>query len=160
MPALALLLALALASGPMKDGFAYSRETLAGIPGQGSAAPRSLETTWFIYVLQRKGQEAPRNASVWLKGKHHAATLQKVATPVLVEHDPVLPAGKKDTLVPATSSEVYQVVPGEPQDRSPADDAERQAVQSHDVVICLSSDRSSWRVPIESVQVLRPAPGR
>jgi hypothetical protein len=162
MPTLAWLLAFTLAGGgsPMKEGFAYSRDTLAGIPGQGSPTPRSLDTTYFIYVLQKKGSAPPRDASVWLKGKHHAAVLKKVGTPVLVEHDPVVPTGKKDTLVPATRADVYQVIPGEPQDRSPADDAERQTVDSNDVVVCLSSDGSSRRVPIKDVQVLRPAPGR
>ncbi|HET9314796.1 MAG TPA: hypothetical protein VFQ51_04365 [Vicinamibacteria bacterium] len=153
-----LTLALALAGGAshMTDGFAYSRDTLAGIPGQGS---RTLETTYFIYVLQRKGAPAPRDASVWLKGEHHAATVRKVDSPVLVEHDPVLPAGKKDTLVPVTPSDVYQIVPGDPLDRSPADE-ERQAVASHDVVVCLSFDGSVRRVTIKTLQPLRPAPGR
>ena len=157
IPAIALAFALAASGTPMKDGFAYSRETLSGIPGDATSAARSLETTYLIYVVVPKGK-APRDATVWLKGKHHAATLKRVSTPVEVEQDPALPSGKKDTLVPATASAVYQVIPGEEQ--APGDDAGRQATNGNDVVVCLRSDGSERRVVIKDIKPLRPAPGR
>lgn len=156
MLGLVLGLAIALAGGsPMKDGFAYSRETLGGIPGSGR-----LETRYFVYVVLPKEGAPPTGARVWLKGRLHAATVAKVRTPVQVPHDPVAASARKDTLVPATSSAVYQVIPGDPIDAGPKDDAERQAAQDNDVLVCLSAGGSVRQVAIKSLQVLPPAPGQ
>jgi hypothetical protein len=156
MSAIVLGLAIALAGGsPMKDGFAYSRETLGGIPGSGS-----LETRYFVYVVLPKGTAAPTGASVWLKGRLHAATVEKVRTPVQVPHDPVVATARKDTLVPATTAAVYQVVPGDAIEAAPSDDAERQAAKDNDVLVCLSTGASVRRVAIKSLQVLPPAQGQ
>lgn len=158
MSAIVLGLALALAGGsPLKDGFAYSRETLGGIPG---SSGRSLETRYFVYVVLPKGSAAPTAATVWLKGRRHAATLEKVRTPVEVPHDPVVTTGIKDTLVPATASAVYQVVPGDPIEATAEDDAERQAARDNDVLVCLSTGHSVRQVAIKSLRALPPAQGQ
>ena len=159
---MALALGATSAESLMTEGFAYSRETVPGIPegpGVSASSGRSLETAWFIYVVVRDAS-VPTEASVWLKGKHYSATLRKVASPVLVEHDPVVPTGKKDTLVPATSAPVYQVLPAEERSWSPANDAEKQLTQHNEVVVFLRAERASHRVPIKAVKPLRPAPGR
>jgi len=161
-----LCLAVALAhpagctSSPVEKTLAYSRQTTPGIPEGGSVAAspgRTVHTSYFIYLVLRKGT-VPSVAGVWLKGKYYAATLQKVSSPVLVEHDPAVPTGKKDTLVPATSSAVYQLHPAEEKPWRPKDEVERRLTEDNEVVGFLQANGSTWYSPVKTITPLRPAP--
>lgn len=158
---LAELVLLGAGSDPaMKEAFAYSRDTLSGVPDMAGHTPgRVMETAYFIYVVLPKGS-APTAANVWIKGKDYTATLQKVVAPVLVEHDPVVPTGEKDTLVPATSSDVYQVLPSGEKSGNLRDEADRQLLQDNEVVVFIQSAGSIWRFSVKTVKPLEPASGQ
>lgn len=161
--AAALLFGLGGTVPPVRDVFAYSRETLPGIPpgpGVEASPERSLETTYFIYVVLQP-HSVPTAASVWLEHTLHEATLEEVATPVTIERNPAVPTGERITLVPATSSPTYRVLPGEERPGSSAADAEAEAetIRDHDAVVVLTIAGADWPVPVETIEPLPAAPG-
>lgn len=155
----ALVLGLGDTGSPIGDVFAYSRETRPGIPpgpGVEASPDRSLETKYFIYVVLRAGS-TPTGASVWLKGRLHDATLREVETPVTIERDPAVPTDERITLVPATSSPTYQVLPDE--ERPESDAAEEPMARDNDALVLIYVDGTSWQIPVETIEALPPAPG-
>ncbi len=155
---LALTMNLA-AQSPVKATFAYSRATVSGIPpaGRGAAsAPSPFPATYFIYVVVKKGTEVSANTAC-VEGKLYAATLKKVAAPVIVEHDVAVPTGQKDTLVQPTPDDVYQV---ELQQRAsrPCDlHAQDKLALSHGVVVRLQAGGSAWCAAARKIVPLPPA---
>jgi hypothetical protein len=145
---LILLVAVAvslMAQSPVTHTYAFSRDTIPGIPGGGATGPQQnpFPTAYFIYVTVKKG--TPLSAGgVWLRGKWRAAALKKVQSPVLIEHDTAVPTGKKDTLVGKTGDDVYQVELGDSGAREPEAGVERKLIESNDVVVVLKSAQSSW----------------
>ena len=139
---------------PVKETLAYSRETTPGIPGRD--AP--IDVTYYIYLVLEKGA-APAVTGVWIEGRFHAATLQRVDSPVEVEHDVAVPTGEKDTLVGETSDDVYRVEPGDERTWSPGDGAERRATEDNQVVVFLKVGRATCHGTAKEIKVLRPAPG-
>jgi hypothetical protein len=165
LTALSLLAAVGLAAPEtacnVEETIAYSRDTTPGIPpGEGVAASpdKPLLTTYFIYLVVAKGT-VPSVSGVWLKAKHYAVTLRKVTPPVMVEHDPAVPTGEKDTLVPATSSDVYQLLPGDERPWSPKGDDERQLTRANELVVFLRDGGSVRYCTVRSIKRLRPAAG-
>ncbi len=160
--AIVAALVLVSADSPVCRTFAYSRATTPGIPaGRGVAADpgRAVSTTYFVYVAVPKGTR-PSVRGAWLKGVYYAATLRKVPSPVTVEHDAAVPTGKKDVLVPATRSDVYQVSPAEEKAWTPASDAERRLTQDNEVVVFLEVNRATVYCPVKVITALAPTPGK
>ena len=137
---------------PVKETLAYSRQTTSGIPGA-----KPIDVTYFIYVVLEKGA-APSTSGVWIEGKFYAASLQRVGSPVEVDHDVAVPTGEKDTLVGKTSDDVYWIVPGDERTWSPGD-AERRVTEGHQVVTFLKVGRATCYGVAKEIKALRPAPG-
>src|SRR5262245_48540349 len=74
--------------------YGYSRTTLPGIPGE--PAKSVFPPRYYLYVEVKPG--SPVYAEwAWVRGNYYDCTLKKVGTPVLVDSDPGVPTGKKDT---------------------------------------------------------------
>jgi hypothetical protein len=152
---LVLALALGTSASPVKETLAYSREMTSGIPGDsvGGLPGRNIHTSYFIYVVLVR-DAAPTAASVWVKGKYYGATLQKVSSPIVVDRDPAVPTGKKDTLVPATSSAVYQVDPNEEEAFMPKNGLETRFTSSNEVVVFLHANKAVWYGTVKTITPL------
>ena len=145
------------AQSPVKETLAYSRETIPGTPISRDAASvrNPFPTSYYLYLVIKKG--TPISASgVRLQGKWHAASLKRVDSPVVLEHDPNVPTGKKDTLVGETSDDVYQVDISPPETADCKDHA-AERFANYDVVVCLKSGRASWYGLAMRIVSLSPA---
>lgn len=145
------------AQSPVKETLAYSRETIPGIPVSRDAgsAQNPFPSSYYVYVVIKKGT-AVSATGVRLQGKWHAATLRHVDSPVLLEHDPNVPTGKRDTLVGETSDDVYQVEVG-PQEAADCKEQAGDKFRKFDVVVCLKSGRASWYGVATRIVSLSPA---
>ena len=153
-----LLLATAtslLAQSPVKETLAYSRSTLPGIPGA-AASQNPLPTSYFIYVVVQKGA-AVSIRGVCLKGEWRPGTGKRVASPVQVDRDVSVPTGQKETLVKATSDDVYQVELRGPNGRPCGARARAAWAEGNDVVVCLESGGSRWYGLASKIVPLHPA---
>ena len=133
---LLLLPAGVMAQSPVSQALAYSRRTIAGIPGHDA-----LPMSYYIYVVVKRGT-AVTLRGVCVRGERYAATLRSVKAPVSVDHDVGVPTGKRDTLVGKTSDDVYQVVVTEPSGSCGKGEAE--LALHNDVVVCLTSRAATW----------------
>ena len=148
-----------LAQSPVISTYAYSRSTIPGIPEDGSAgsSPKNVfPTSYFIYVVVKKGTVLSVSR-VWVKGKCYAAALQKVDSPVLIEHDAAVPTGKTDTLVGKTSDDVYHVVLAEAKSRNANDDAAKGLKRDNEVVVFLKAGQSTYYGKARTIRALQPA---
>jgi len=157
---LMLLTAAALmAQSPIKETFAYSRETLPGIPGR-TGGPGTAENpfppTYFIYIVIKKGTPISQ-ASVSLRGKPYAATVRKRESPVVAEHDTSVPTEKKDTLVEKTSDDVYQIEIGQPKAADCHDPEQTELGHRNEVVVSVKSGHAKWHSAAEKIVPLKPA---
>jgi len=146
---------------PVEATIAYSRDTTPGIPqgpGVTGSPGEAVLTTYFIYVVVGKGT-VPSVSGLWLKGAYYAARLEKVRSPVLVEHDTAVRTGEKDTLVPATSSDVYQLHPGEKHAWSPSSEGETQLTRNNELVVFVDAGGSRGACPVPTIKRLLPAAG-
>lgn len=133
--------------------YAYGRATLPGIPGAAQASP--FPVTYLLYV------EVPRGSAVsveglWLRGTYYAAALKRVASPVVVSHDPVVVTDRKDTLVNKTSDDVYAVVPGEPKRGGIARPDAKQLTAHNEAVVFLTVDHAPRCGVAKTVRMLKP----
>jgi len=162
---LCLLLAAAASPAtlecPVEEIVAYSRDTTPGIPpGPGVATAAPVSTTYFIYLIVGKQQgTVPAVSGVWLKGKYLAATLRKVTPPVQVDQDVAVPTAGRETLVPATTSDVYQLQPGGEQPWRPRNDDERALTNRYPLVVFIESGQGTRCCPVAAVKRLRPTAG-
>jgi hypothetical protein len=149
---------------PVRDTVAYSRQTTSGIPGPRALAgspdkpDKPVRVSYLVYVVLKKGA-VPSSAAVWLEGKYFGATLHKVDSPVVVEHDVAVPTGHKDTLVGRTSDDVYQVDLDAERPWSPRDEAEKGSTLGNQAVIFLQVGQVACPCPVKEIKALRPAPG-
>ena len=160
--AIALGLSPSLSSSPVQNTYAYSRATTAGIPpggGVGASPERAPSTVHFVYVVLRRGT-TPSTCGVWLKGTYHGARLQKVTSPVTIDVNPAVPTGQRETLVPKTASDVYQVSPTEPKPWAPETDADRQVTRDNEVVVFVQANGATWHGTVKTIRVLAPVPGQ
>lgn len=148
----------AMAQPPAFEVMAYSRSTAPGIPPEKSDAPSTsnpFPVKYFIYVIVKKGTPVS-SAAVCLKGQSYSAKLERMSSPVVVPHDPNVPTDRKDTLVPKTQDDVYQLDLQEQGDTacksSPADLA-----QNHEVVVSLKSGKSVVYGAAKTIVALTPA---
>jgi hypothetical protein len=151
--------AVLAAVSPVVSTCAYSRSTIPGIPeGPRAEGPsrNALPDTYFIYVVVRKGT-ALSARRVWVKGRCHAATLQRVASPVRIEHDAAVPTGKTDTLVPKTRNDVYRVVPGEEEGCGDEGRPFEELKNANAVVVALKIGRTVFYGTARTVTPLHPA---
>ena len=149
-----LLVAIATSSceSPVKETLAYSRKTISGIPGGPGQNP--LPTSYLIYVVVKKGTTVSATGA-YVQGKPYGATLKRVDSPVLVEHDVNVPTATKDTLVKKTSDDVYEVDLAEGAAASCGEGADK-LTQQHEVVVCLKSGSSSWYGLAAKIVPLQP----
>ncbi len=142
--------------------YAYSRETLPGIPGgpgaqgQGVAPGQVFPTKYYLFVQVKRGSQVSARW-VWVRGSYYDCTLTKVRTPVTVESDPGIPTGRTETLVPKTENDVYRVDLGNTMVRSASNDQEKELVASNQAVIALAVNKSMAYAAILSIKALRPA---
>ena len=163
--AVALALAnTAVAQSPVKETLAYSRETIPGIPpggpgtsrGPGGGSQNPFLPSYFIYVVIAKGTPIVAT-EVCIRGKLQAATLKKVESPVVVEHDPGLSTGEKVTLVKKTTDDVYQVELLKAPATACKEESEEEKKQPHEVTVYLQSGEAKWRGRAERIVLLHPA---
>lgn len=165
----AVVAALALATSvmaqsPVKETLAYSRETIPGIPpggpgapsGPGGAAPNPFPTTYFIYVVIERGTSVVATHACVL-GKWYAAALKRVESPVMIERDPGLSTGEKETLVKRTSDDVYRVELQKPSAGACQHQSEEKKTHLREVMVYLQSGESKWLGRAEKIVSLRPA---
>jgi hypothetical protein len=146
---------LAAQSGPVKATFGYSREIISGIPSSpGREQPKQLPNSYFIYVVVKRGLIIS-DATVYLRGDKYKATLKKVDTPLLIDHDPSVPTGRKDTLVPKTSDDVYEVEPEEHEESK--DPTGEQLARRNQAVVVLRSGQDKLYGVVRELTRLRPA---
>jgi hypothetical protein len=106
--------------------------------------------------------EVPKGSAVtvqgvWLRGKYYSASLRKVASPVMVDRDPVVPTGQKETLVKKTANDVYAVVLEGESPRETYSPAEKQRLTSHEAVVFLTVNHSPQYGTAKTVKMLKPA---
>jgi hypothetical protein len=158
------LLALApglMAQSPIKETLAYSRDTASPPSGNStsSAQPAAAKTDYLIYVVVTKGTIVSASSACVL-GKAYAATLQKVDSPVMVERDPADPTGTKDTLVKATSDDVYHIELGEALTNQCLPPDEGGPPRGSAIVVALrsGSGQNSWSAVAYRIVPLQPNP--
>jgi hypothetical protein len=152
-----------LAQSPVKDTLAYSRDTTTVVPAKSSTEPGQgaiVKTDYLIYVVVQKGMIASTTGAC-VHGKFFAATLQKVDSPVMVDHDPTTPTGTKDMLVKATDNDVYQVELGQAQRPQCLPSQEGGPPQGHAVVVSLrlGNGQAAWDAVADRIVILRPVAG-
>jgi hypothetical protein len=149
-----------MAQSPVKETLAYSRETTRGIPGpsSASASQNPIKVDYYIYIVVEKGM-AVSASTACVRGKSYSVRLQKVETPVRVEHDAAVPTGMKDTLVKASSDDVYQVVLESPQNLDCPETGSPKHDGTHQVVVPVKSGESTWYSLTDKIVPLRPAAG-
>jgi len=148
-----------LTQSPVISTYAYSRNTIPGIPegaSAGGSPKNAFPTSYFIYVVVKRGTVLSVSR-VWVKGKYYAATLQKVDSPVLIEHDAAVPTGKSDTLVGKTSGDVYRVVLAEGKSWNANDDAAKGLKRNNEVVVFLKAGQSTYYGKARTIRALQPA---
>jgi hypothetical protein len=160
MKSISLLALLALAPSltaqspvlsPVKTTLAYSRYAASS-----AAADDAAKTNYLIYIVVTKGTIIS-TTGVCLGSKAFAATLQKVDPPVTIEHDPAVSAGSRDTLVEATSDDVYQVELWQAQNPVCLPSQIAASSRGHLVVISLNSGPASWYEFTDQIIPLKPA---
>ena len=139
-------------TSPVKT-YAYGRATLPGIPDAAKTSP--FPVTYLLYVEVPKGSTVSVDG-VWLKGTYHAATLKRVASPIVVSHDPVVVTDQKDTLVAKTSNDVYAVLLGEPRPAGIPRPAAKPRTAHNEVVVFLTVDHAPRDGVAKTVKMLKP----
>jgi hypothetical protein len=134
--------------------YAYSRETISGVPtAENDAAP--FPESFYLYVEVGPGaQVSPLWASV--RGRFYDCALVKVAAPVVVESDPAVPTQKKETLVPQTANDVYRVDLGQER-QSPVGTDDKERTTGNEAAIALLIDNSSAYAVVKTIKALRPS---
>jgi hypothetical protein len=148
----------AMAQPPAIEVMAYSRSTIPGIPPEKSDAPAAnnpFPVKYFIYVIVKKGTPV-FDAAVCLKGQSYSATLERVSSPVVVPHDPNVPTDRKDTLVPKTQDDVYQLDLQE-QGGTACEKRPAGLGQNDEVTISLKSGKSVLHGTAKTIVALTPA---
>lgn len=157
--ALATISAFAPAQLPVVSTYAYSRHTIPGIPEASRAegpSKTALPISYFIYVVVKKGTPLSVRRA-WVKGRCYSATLQRVASPVLIEHDAAVPTGRTDTLVPKTSDDVYRVVLAAEETCKGDGEAASELRRHNEVVVSLDAGQSRRYGTARTVKALQPA---
>jgi hypothetical protein len=147
---------------PVERTIAYSRDTTPGIPPGGrteGALRRPISTTYLVYLVVAKGGP-PAVSGVWIKGTYFTVTLRRVQTPVVAEHDGAVPTGESDVLVPATSSTVYELRPGDEQPWSAGSAEEESLTRDNELVVFLRVGRSTRYCPVKTIERLPPVAGQ
>jgi len=147
------------AQSPVIQTLAYSRQMIPGIPpgpGGASATHNPLPTSYFLFVVVKKGTSVSTTGAC-VQGKWHTATLKRVAAPVEVDEDPGVPTGKKRTLVEKTADDVYRIELQDAQDEACGQHVRGALPQGHDVVVSLQSGGAQWLAAAKAIVALRPA---
>jgi hypothetical protein len=150
----AALMSSAIAESPV-TAYGYSRATLRGIPGAVEDQKGMFPPSYYIYV-EVKPESLVSAEWAWVRGDYYDCTLTKVSTPVLVESDPGVPTGKKETLVPKSSQDVYSVVLGHVKARTESNGEARKLIANNEAVIALIVNNSRAYAAIPSIKPLRP----
>lgn len=147
----------AMAQPPIVEVVAYSRSTTPGIPPDPNApsANNPFPVKYFIYVIVKKGTPVSI-AGVCLKGQSYSAKLERVPSPVVVPHDVNVPTDVKDTLVPKTQDDVYQVSLQE-QGGAACENRPADLAQNQEVVVSLKSGKSLVYGAAKTIVALSPA---
>lgn len=158
-----MLAACAEGAAPITT-YAYVREMSPGLPDTQAQHPTGarqgyvLPAEYFLYVEVAPGRQV---AASWLslRGQYHGCALQKVASPVLIDSDSAVPTGQKETLVPKTANNVYQVAIGASLTQVPAGAEARKLAAEYDAVVAMMVDGSVTYAVAKSLRALRPKAG-
>jgi hypothetical protein len=145
-----------MAQTPVKATLAYSRSTTPGAPSnQVESSQNPFPTIYLVYVVVDKG--APISAiGVCVQQKRYEATLKKVDSPVVAEHDPNVRSDQKDVLVEKTTDDVYQVELQEGKSPAGTDCAVDKLARENPVVVYLKSGHSTCYGVAKKIVQLRP----
>ena len=154
-----VILSAAMAQTPITT-FGYSRATIPGIPGMpgqklGPGAD-VFPPQYLIYVEAKPGSQLAAKWA-WVQGKTYDCALRRVSAPVVVDSDAAVKTGKKETLVPKTSDDVYQVVLGALRDQTQLGEGERKLTAANEAVVALVLNGAPAYAAISSIKSLPPA---
>lgn len=147
-----------MAETPAIQVLAYSRSTTPGIPMQKSDASSTnspFPLKYFIYVVVKKGTQVFGGAAC-VKGQSYSAKLERVSSPVVVPHDPNVPTDRKDTLVPKTEDDVYQLELQEPGGAA-CENRPAALADNQEVVVSLKSGKGVLYGAAKTIVALTPA---
>jgi hypothetical protein len=150
----------AMAHAPMTT-FGYSRATVPGIPG---AAPgqklgpdaNMFAPQYFIYVSVEPGSQLGAQWA-WVQGKTYDCALKRVSAPVVVDSDVAVKTDKKETLVPKTSADVYQVVLGALRPQTELSEEARKMTAANEAVVALTLNGAPEYATVGVLKALPPA---
>lgn len=151
---------IAAANPPAVTAFGYARELLPGIPASPGSSARTpaLPTEYYLFIEVPAGSHVSANWTS-VRGQYYAASLEKVATPVLLEADAAVPTGQKETLVPKTGNDVYRVVLGGQLTKAPDDERGRALTTRNEAVTSMTIGQSVTYALTRSLKGLRPKAG-
>jgi len=152
----------ACAEPPSLAAFGYFRQILPGIPAApGPAAGNQrpgLPPEYFLYVEVAPGGRASVDWAA-IRGEYYSASLRRVNTPVLIDEDAAVPTGKKETLVPNSRNDVYQVVLGDKRAGNPRDEKAAALVRRNDFAARITTDDTHAYAVVKTLTALRPKAG-
>jgi len=151
------------AQSPVINTYAYSRKTISGIKGEADRADSGRKQNvnpfpirYFLFFSTSKGTGITISG-VWLRGKYYTASLQKVNTPVLLGPNGVnIGMEQKDTLITATSDDVYAIQLGAAQSWEPQNDMEIKLTQNNQLVVFLQSNNTACYGFSNDIKSLHP----
>jgi hypothetical protein len=154
-----VFLCAAMAQTPITT-FGYSRATIPGIPGMAgqrlSPGANVFAPQYYIYVLVKPGSQIVAKWA-WVQGKTYDCALRRVGAPVVVDSDVAVKTEKKETLVPKTSDDVYQVVLGALRSQTELSEGERKLTAANEAVVALVLGSAPEYATVASLKALTPA---
>jgi len=144
--------------------YGYVREMLPGIPtadagrAPGGSPVARLPPDYYIYIEVPKGRSVAGNW-IWLRGHYHRCSLKPTNSPVQIDADAAVPTGVKETLVPPTANDVYQVLVGSAMTETPPTGQAPTLAAGNDVVVSLTIDKTTQDVRIKELKSLKPKAG-
>ncbi len=142
--------------------YGYLRATLPGIPGIASGDPKPglgvevFAPEYHIFAAVRPGSHIIAKWA-WVRGKNYSFALSKVITPVVVNRDVAVKTDRKETLVPKTSDDVYEIVLGAVQSLTELSKEEQKLEASNEAVVAVVLDNAPAYATVRSLIALPPA---
>lgn len=120
-------------------------------PGAEVFAPQ-----YYIYLAVKPGSQLVAKWA-WVLGKTYDCALKRVGAPVIVDSDVAVKTGKKETLVPKTPDNVYQVALGALKPQTEFSKGEQELTTGNEAVIALALNGAPAYAAIRSIKALPPA---
>jgi hypothetical protein len=158
--------AVVFAGSPMAQApiaaYGYVRATLPGIPGMAAGdqnlrpGQEAFAPKYRIFVAVKSGSRVAAKWA-WVRDKAYDCALSKVRTPVIVDRDVAVKTDKKETLVPKTSDDVYEIVLRAPRPQTELSAQEQMLASGNEAVVALVLDNAPAYATVRSLVALPPA---